>query len=142
MKRWHIISFAALSILLFGIRFVHKSVCRIPEESIINVWLQVNSDSCILISGNNTERLREQMAKRIRIPRLFDEKTMLVEGDYYIDVYCNNKTIHRYLVHDGNNMYDLQKDALYRCPCLNELRAILAGYVHDKYLSSSKPDEL
>jgi len=142
MKRWHIIFFVALSLLFLGIRFVHKSACEIPEESIINVWMQVNPDSRILISGNNTERLREQMAKRIRIPRLFDEKTMLVEGDYYIDVYCNNKTIHRYLVHDGNNMYDLQKDALYRCPCLNELRAILAGYVHDKYLSSSKPDEL
>ena len=142
MKRWHIIFFLALVLIFFGIRYIHKSVCEIPEESIINVWLQVNSDSRILISGNNTERLREQMAKRIRIPRLFDEKTMLVEGDYYIEVYCDSKKTGRYLVHDGNNMYDLQGDALYRCPCLNELRAILAGYVHDKYLLSSKTDEL
>ena len=120
----------ALSIL----KIVCKHAFKIPENATINVYLQVNANTQLLISDDNTYQLKKRLNGRIRIPKLFDEKTMLTEGDYIIDIYQNDQKIHSYRIHDEKNIYDEINDSLYKCNCLDELRGILIEYVYDNYL--------
>ncbi len=133
MKQKYIIIFFIASAFFF-VSFIHKCISCLPKEATINVWLQTDSNSRILISGLNTDNLHMQLSKRIRIPLAFNEKTMIEEGLYYIDVYSGEKKIHSFIVHDENNIYDAQSETLYRCHCLEELRRILITYISDKYL--------
>lgn len=133
-NKFIIITVIIILLALPFLRLFYSFSIKFPENVKIDVWLQVNSNTHLLISDDNTYCLKEILNKRIRIPKLFEEKTMLTEGDYIIDIYQNEKKIHSYRMHDEKKIYDRVNDSLYMCDCLDELRNILIQYFFNNYL--------